>query len=394
MEEVVILEGARTAFGSFGGSLAKIGATELGKIASQEAVAKSGVSVEDIEECIFGNVIQSEKNAAYLARHIALHSGLSQTTPALTLNRLCGSGMESILQASRQIRCGEAEVILAGGVESMSQAPFVVRDARWGVKYGHSEFEDTLFQGLIDMYVDLPMGATAENLAKKYQISREEQDEWACTSQERAEAATNSGILREEMVAVEISGKNPISFATDEFIKGSKSREKIGKLRPVFQKEGSVTAGNASGINDGASAVVVSSASFAQKSGKKPLAKVIGYAYSGCDPKIMGIGPALAVPKALKAAGLQLRDMQRIEINEAFAAQYLAVEKELGLDPEITNVNGGAIAIGHPLGASGNRVVLTLAYELRRKQLRYGLASLCIGGGQGIAMVLENPSYS
>ena len=392
MEQAVILDGVRTAFGTFGGTIKDISATELGVITAKKAMEKAGVSPSEISESIYGNVVPSEKNAIYLARHIGLKAGLPIEVPALTVNRLCGSGMEAIVLASKKIYLGEGEVVLAGGVESMSQAPYVVRNARWGIKYGSSEFEDTLNQGLTDIYVELPMGLTAENLADQYKISREEQDNWAAISQERAENATIEGRLKEEIIAITIPGKNPIVFDKDEFIRGKAVKDKMASLKPAFKKEGTVTAGNASGINDGGCSLIISSASYAKSKGKSPLAIIKGYGHSGCDPAKMGIGPALAIPKALKVANLNLKDIGLIEINEAFAAQYLAVQKELGLNPEITNVNGGAIAIGHPLGASGARVTLTLAYEMKRRNVKYGVASLCIGGGQGIAIVLENPN--
>jgi acetyl-CoA C-acetyltransferase len=351
------------------------------------------VNPADIGETIFGNVVPAGKDAIYLARHIGLKSGLKIETPALTINRLCGSGMESIILAAKKIYLNETNVVLAGGSESMSQAPYVVRNARWGVKYGPTEFEDSLSQGLTDIYVELPMGMTAENLAEQYKIIREEQDDWAAISQERAEEATNSGKLKEEITPVTIPGKTPIVFEKDEFIRGkATTKEKLSALKPAFKKEGTVTAGNSSGINDGAGAVIVTSESYAKSINKKPLAIIKSYGHSGCDPAKMGIGPALAIPRALASAGLKLSDIGLVEVNEAFAAQYLAVQKELGLDPKITNVNGGAIAIGHPLGASGTRVTLTLAYEMRRRSVKYGIASLCIGGGQGIAIILENPN--
>lgn len=392
MEQAVILDGVRTAFGTFGGTIKDISATELGVITAKKAMEKAGVNPSEISESIYGNVVPSEKNAIYLARHIGLKAGLPIEVPALTVNRLCGSGMEAIVLASKKIYLGEGEVVLAGGVESMSQAPYVVRNARWGAKYGSSEFEDTLNQGLTDIYVELPMGLTAENLAEQYKISREEQDNWAAISQERAENATLEGRLKEEITAITIPGKNPIVFDKDEFIRGKAVKDKMASLKPAFKKDGTVTAGNASGINDGGCSLIISSASFAKSKGKSPLAIIKGYGHSGCDPAKMGIGPALAIPKALKAANLRLDEIGLIEINEAFAAQYLAVQKELGLNPDITNVNGGAIAIGHPLGASGARVTLTLAYEMKRRNVKYGVASLCIGGGQGIAIVLENPN--
>lgn len=391
MEQVYILGGLRSAFGNFGGTLKDFSAVDLAVEVTKATFQKLGIDPSIIEESIFGNVIPTGKDGIYLARHIGLKAGVPITSPALTLNRLCGSGMESVVQAAKKIMLGEANAVLAGGVESMSNAPYVVRNARFGVKYGNTEFEDSLAQGLTDVYVELPMGMTAENLSDQYKISREEQDEWAAISQERAEEATNKGILKEEITPITIGGKTPIVFEKDEFVKGKASAAKLSGLKPAFKKDGTVTAGNASGINDGASSLVVTSASEAKKLGKEPLAIVKGWGHSGCEPAKMGIGPALAIPKALKQAGLSLKDMGLVEVNEAFAAQYLAVQKELGLDPKITNVNGGAIAIGHPLGASGNRVTLTLALEMQRRGVKYGVASLCIGGGQGIAIVLENP---
>ena len=391
MKQPVIIDGARTAFGSFGGSLKDLGSTELGVISSKSALEKSNVKPEEIGEIIFGNVVPSEKNAIYLSRHIGLKTGLPVETPALTVNRLCGSGMEAVILGAKKILLGEADAVLTGGSESMSQAPYVVRSARWGVKYGPTEFEDMLNQGLTDIYVELPMGMTAENLAMQYNISREEQDDWAAISQERAERATVEGLLKAEIVPVTVGGKNPIVFDKDEFIRGKAAKDKMSGLKPAFKKDGTVTAGNASGINDGACSLIVSSLDFCKSKGKNPLALIKGYGHSGCDPAKMGIGPALAIPKALKAAGFSMADVGLVEVNEAFAAQYLAVQKELNLNPQITNVNGGAIAIGHPLGASGARVTLTLAYEMQRRKVKYGIASLCIGGGQGIAIVLENP---
>ncbi|GBF51693.1 acetyl-CoA acetyltransferase [Leptospira ryugenii] len=391
MEQVYILGGLRSAFGNFGGTLKDMSAVDLGVEVSKAAMAKVGIDPQIIEESIFGNVIPTGKDGIYLARHIGLKSGVPVSAPALTLNRLCGSGMESVVQAAKKILLSEAHTVLAGGVESMSNAPYVVRNARFGVRYGNTEFEDSLAQGLTDVYVELPMGMTAENLSDQYKISREEQDEWAAISQERAEAATNEGRLKDEIHPITIGGKTPIVFEKDEFVKGKASAAKLSGLKPAFKKDGSVTAGNASGINDGASALVIASASQSKKLGKEPLAIIKGWGHAGCDPAKMGIGPAVAIPLALKQAGISLKDVGLVEVNEAFAAQYLAVQKELGLDPKITNVNGGAIAIGHPLGASGNRVTLTLALEMQRRGVKYGVASLCIGGGQGIALVLENP---
>lgn len=393
MNEAVILAGARTSFGSFGGSLKDFSSVDLGTLVSTEVIKRASISLADVEEVIFGNVIQTGQDSAYLARHILLKTGIPPAVPALTVNRLCGSGMEAIIQAARKILLDEAKVLLAGGVETMSQAPYVVRNARWGMKYGNGDLEDSLATGLTDNFIKMPMGMTAENLAEKYKISREEQDEWASVSQVRAENATANGIFEAEIIPVPIGKKGEL-FSKDEFIRGKASTEKLPSLKPVFKENGSVTAGNSSGINDGASAVIVTSKEHATKLGIQPLAIIKSYSHTGCEPKIMGIGPAIAIPLALQKAGLTLKDIGLFEINEAFSAQFLAVKKELGLNPAKTNVNGGAIAIGHPLGASGNRITLTLALEMKRRNVKYGVASLCIGGGQGIAILIENPEGS
>ncbi|TGK55949.1 thiolase family protein [Leptospira wolffii] len=390
---VSILEGTRTPFGKFGGGLKEYSSSDLGVITAREVLRKSGIDPQEIEEAIYGNVIQDDKDSAYLARHIALRSGLSIESSALTLNRLCGSGLESILTGARKISSGENELILAGGTESMSNAPFVLKGARWGNKYGDAIAEDRLAQSLTDCFADLTMGMTAENISRHFGISRSEQDDWAGISQIRAENATNSGLLSEEIIPVQTRGKKSFLLSKDEQIRGEECLPQLAKLPAAFLKEGTVTAGNASGINDGAASVLLSSSDWAKKRGIRPLASILGYANVGCDPKMMGLGPVFAIPKALKNAGLTLQDVDLFEINEAYASQTLAVIKELKLNPDKTNVNGGAIAIGHPLGASGTRVALTLSYELRRRNLRYGVASLCIGGGQGIAIVLENPEY-
>ncbi|EPG67393.1 thiolase family protein [Leptospira wolffii] len=390
---VSILEGTRTPFGKFGGGLKEYSSSDLGVITAREVLRKTGIDPQEIEEAIYGNVIQDDKDSAYLARHIALRSGLSIESSALTLNRLCGSGLESILTGARKISSGENELILAGGTESMSNAPFVLKGARWGNKYGDAIAEDRLSQSLTDCLVDLTMGMTAENISRHFGISRSEQDDWAGISQIRAENATNSGLLSEEIIPVQTGGKKSFLLSKDEQIRGEECLPQLAKLPAAFLKEGTVTAGNASGINDGAASVLLSSSDWAKKRGIRPLASILGYANVGCDPKMMGLGPVFAIPKALKNAGLTLQDVDLFEINEAYASQTLAVIKELKLNPDKTNVNGGAIAIGHPLGASGTRVALTLSYELRRRNLRYGVASLCIGGGQGIAIVLENPEY-
>ncbi|MCW7487753.1 thiolase family protein [Leptospira meyeri] len=390
---VVLLDGVRTPFGKFGGGLKDYSSSELGVISAKETIRKTGLEPEEIEESIYGNVIQDDKDSAYLARHIGLRSGLKENSSALTVNRLCGSGMESVIIGARKILSFENELLLVGGTESMSNAPYVVKNVRWGNKYGDTVLEDRLAQSLTDCFVDLTMGQTAENIAKQFHISRLDQDDWASNSQVRAEKATESGIFSEEMVPIFSKGKNPSIIQKDEQIRGVSCVDQLKKLPTAFLKEGSVTAGNSSGINDGAASLLIASEKWTQNKKLKPLSKILGYANVGCDPKMMGLGPVFAIPKALQNAGIQMDEVDLFEINEAYAAQTLAVMRELKLSPEKTNVNGGAIAIGHPLGASGTRVILTLAYELRRKNLRYGVASLCIGGGQGIAIVLENPGF-
>ncbi|TGM17619.1 thiolase family protein [Leptospira meyeri] len=390
---VVLLDGVRTPFGKFGGGLKDYSSSELGVISAKETIRKTGLEPEEIEESIYGNVIQDDKDSAYLARHIGLRSGLKENSSALTVNRLCGSGMESVIIGARKILSFENELLLVGGTESMSNAPYVVKNVRWGNKYGDTVLEDRLAQSLTDCFVDLTMGQTAENIAKQFHISRLDQDDWASNSQVRAEKATESGIFSEEMVPIFSKGKNPSIIQKDEQIRGVSCVDQLKKLPTAFLKEGSVTAGNSSGINDGAASLLIASEKWTQNKKLKPLSKILGYANVGCDPKMMGLGPVFAIPKALQNAGIQMDEVDLFEINEAYAAQTLAVMRELKLSPEKTNVNGGAIAIGHPLGASGTRVILTLAYELRRKNLRYGVASLCIGGGQGIAIVLENSDF-
>ncbi len=390
---VILIDGVRTPFGKFGGGLKDYSSSDLGVITAKETIRKTGVDPLLIEESIYGNVIQDNKDSAYLARHISLRSGLSEQSSALTVNRLCGSGMESILIGARKILSKENNLILAGGTESMSNAPFVLKNLRWGNKYGDTITEDRLAQSLTDCFVDLTMGMTAENIAKQYGISRAEQDEWAGISQVRAENASNIGLFSEEMIAVQTKGKKPILLNKDEQIRGAECVDQLKNLPTAFLKEGTVTAGNASGINDGAASVLLASPDWVEQTGVKPLASILGYANVGCDPRMMGLGPVFAVPKALKNSGLSIEDVDLLEINEAYASQTLAVIRRLKLDPEKTNVNGGAIAIGHPLGASGARVTLALAYELKRRNLRIGVASLCIGGGQGIAIVLENYEF-
>ncbi|PWA13175.1 acetyl-CoA C-acyltransferase [Pueribacillus theae] len=388
MKEVYLLDGARTAFGSFGQAFRDVSATELGKVTAIEALKRANVEPSQINQVVYGNVIHSSTSAAYVPRHIALQAGVPIETPVLGVNRLCGSGLQAVVSAAQSILLGEAEFALAGGTENMSQAPHSDFKSRFGgVKLGDLKLVDMLQSALTDEYAGCGMGVTAENLAKKYEISREEQDEYAKLSHERAEAAREK--FAEEIVPVEVkTRKGSITVDRDEHIKPDTTMETLAKLRPAFLKDGSVTAGNASGINDGAASVVL--ASGEQIGDRKPLAKIVSWGIAGVDPTIMGIGPAPASRMALERAGLTLSDIDFVEVNEAFAAQYIAVEKELGLDRSKTNVNGGAIALGHPVGASGARVLLTVAYELRRQGKRYGLASLCIGGGQGIAMIIEN----
>ena len=388
--DVVVLGGARTPFGVFMGSLKDVSAIELGAIAARGALERSGVDPKEIDQAFFGNVMQTSGDAIYLARHVALKAGAPIETPALTLNRLCGSGLQAVVSGAQALLLGEATYALVGGAENMTQAPFVVRGARTGLSLGEHKFEDYLWEALTDSYCGCPMAVTAENLAKQYDISREQIDEYALRSQQTAKSAQERGLLAEEIVPVEVKDrKGRVSQVTqDEGIRET-SMEALAKLPARFVKDGVVTAGNASGINDAGAALVLTTGAEAKKRGLKPLARIVSWGIVGVDPTIMGIGPAPAIRQALKRADLKLADLDRVEVNEAFAAQYLAVEKDLGLDRDKTNVNGGAISLGHPLAASGARLAITLIHELRRHNLRYGAASLCIGGGQGIATIFE-----
>jgi acetyl-CoA acetyltransferase family protein len=389
--DVVILAGARTPMARYTGAFKDIPANDLGAIAAREAIRRAGVDPNDFDHAIFGNVMQTSADALYGARHVALKAGLKVETPAVTVNRLCGSGIESIAQASQRILLGEAALVLAGGMENMTQAPHVIRGARTGFRLGEGKLEDSLMTGLTDTYCGFDMAGTAENVAAEYGITRRASDEYALRSQQTAEAAYDAGRMREEIIPVEIKkGSKTEQFAEDDHRRPDATLETLEKLKPAFRKDGIVTAGNASGIVDGGAAVVVTHAKTARERNWKPLGRIVSWATVGVEPRIMGIGPVPATQKALASAGLSLAQMDRIEVNEAFAAQYLAVEKALGLDRAKTNVNGGAIALGHPLGASGTRLVLTLLLELRRTNLRYGLATACIGGGQGIAMIVES----
>ena len=392
-EDVVFLSGVRTGFGTFGGTLKDLSATDLGAIAAREALHRSGVEAAAIGHVVFGNVLQTSPDAIYLARHVGLRTGLPTETPAVTVNRLCGSGFEAVAQAAQQIVLGESEAVLAGGTESMSQAPHVVRGARWGLRLGPAApFEDTLWEALRDPSCGLSMAETAENLATKYKISRQAVDCYAARSQSAAAAAWASGTFKDEVVPVPIQNRKTKvaeDWAADEHMRPATTIEALAKLPPYFKKDGVVTAGNASGISDGAAALVMTSGRFAEQRGLRPIGRLLAWASVGVEPGYMGIGPVTASRKALTRAGLKLEDMDLVEVNEAFAAQYLAVEQELGLDRERTNVDGGAIALGHPLGASGARITLHLLHALRRRGGRYGLGSACIGGGQGAAVIVE-----
>ena len=390
--EIVLLEGVRTGFGAFGGMLKDLSATDLGVIAAKGALERAKVDPAWIDHVVFGNVVQTSGDAIYLARHIGLKSGVPKEKPALTLNRLCGSGQEAIVSGARMLLTGEADFVLAGGTESMSQAPHIVRGARWGIGFGaNTQFEDMLWTALVDSYTGLPMAITAENLAEQYHVTREEQDHLALMSQQLAKKAWDEGRMQAEIVPVPLKDRkgNITQFAKDEGMRPETTPEALAKLAARFKKDGTVTAGNASGIVDGAAAVVVTTMDQAKARGLKPLGRLVAWGTAGVEPSVMGIGPAPAIRIALKKAGLTLRDMDLIEVNEAFAAQALAVAKELEIDMDRFNVNGGAIAIGHPLGATGARLTLTTLYELRRRGKRYGVASMCIGGGQGIAAVVE-----
>ncbi|WLR58602.1 acetyl-CoA C-acetyltransferase [Guptibacillus hwajinpoensis] len=390
MKDVFILEGARTPFGTFGGSLKDISPTDLGITASKEALVKSGIEASEIDLSVIGNVIHSTSNASYLARHIALGTGIPIESPALTVNRLCGSGMQAVISAAQSIMMGDGQTALAGGAENMSLSPYTLRGSRFGAKMGAPKMDDMLLATLTDEYTGTGMGITGENLAVKYGISREDQDEYATQSQQKAAEAREKGIFAEEIAPVEIKGKNGVeTFTIDEHIREGTTEDKLASLKPAFKKDGTVTGGNASGINDGAASVVLAGTDYVTSKNLKPLARIVSWGIAGVDPSIMGIGPVPAIRQALDKAGMTLQDMDLIEVNEAFAAQYLAVEKELELDRSRVNVNGGAIALGHPVGASGTRVLYTLVKELKRRNGKYGVASLCIGGGQGIAVVIE-----
>lgn len=392
MREVVIVSAVRTPIGNFGGSLASFSAVELGRIAAVEAIRRAGIEPRIIDEVILGNVL-SAGLGQNVARQVAVKAGLPVETPALTVNMVCGSGLKAVSLAAQSILNGESDTVLCGGTESMSNSPYVLNKARWGLKMGNETLVDTMIQdGLWDAFNDYHMGVTAENIAQQWSISRQEQDQFAARSQSRAEQAIKSGRFDEEIVPVQIPQRkgDPIRFQTDEYPKFGTTAEVLAKLRPAFKPDGTVTAGNASGINDGAAMLVLMSAEKASTLGLSPLARIVSSASAGVDPSIMGYGPVPASQKALAKAGLTIDQIDLVEANEAFAVQSIAVGKDLGLDPDKVNVNGGAIALGHPIGASGARIAVSLLHEMRKRQSKYGLATLCIGGGMGTALIIEN----
>jgi acetyl-CoA acyltransferase 2 len=389
-KEVFILGGKRTAMGEYVGVLKDVSAIDLGAVAARGALEATHVQPDEIDHTVIGNALQTSGDAIYGARHVALKAGVPFDRPALTVNRLCGSGIQSIISGAHMIQLGEARTCLVGGMESMSQAPHVIRGARSGFALGQGKLEDSLMVALLDTYCNTPMAGTAENLARKFEVSREEQDKYALRSQQEAKRALDAGYLAEEIVPVEVkSRKGTVQVDRDDHPRPETTLEGLAKLKPAFARDGFVTAGNASGIVDGAAALVIAGEEFVKQRDLKPMGRIVSWAYAGVEPEFMGIGPVPATRAALQKAGLSVNDMDLVEVNEAFAAQYLAVEKELGLDRSRTNVNGGAIALGHPLGATGTRLVLTLLHELQRRGGRYGLATACIGGGQGIAMIVE-----
>lgn len=391
MKKVVIVSATRTPVGSYGGALKALSAVDLGVAAVKGAMEKISLKSDSVDEVVFGNVL-SAGLGQNVARQVALNSGLSQETSALTINKVCGSGLRSVSLAAQMIKLGDADIVICGGTESMSNAPYVLNSARWGARMGDTSLVDTVIKdGLSDAFSNIHMGITAENLAEKYSITREEQDQFAYSSQMKAAKAQKEGKFKDEITPVEIKDRkgNVTVVSDDEFIKPDTTVEKLGKLRPAFKKDGSVTAGNASGINDGAAALILMSEEKANELGLKPIAEVVSYASAGVDPNFMGYGPVPATKKALSRAGLNITDIDLIEANEAFAAQAISVLKGLELDAEKVNVNGGAIAIGHPIGASGARILVSLLYEMEKRNSKYGLATLCIGGGQGTSVIIK-----
>jgi acetyl-CoA C-acetyltransferase len=389
--EVVIVSAVRTAIGSFGGALKDVSAPQLGAVVIKEALAKAGLAPDSVDEVIMGNVLQAGLGQNP-ARQAAIGAGLPNEVSSMTINKVCGSGLKAVHLAAQAIIAGDVDIVVAGGMENMSQAPYLLQGARDGYRMGDQKVTDSMVHdGLWCSFNDYHMGVTAENLCTKYDLTREEQDQFAASSQQKAVQAIEDGKFKDEIVPVEVKKKKEIlTVDTDEYPRKGTTAEKLGGLRPAFKKDGSVTAGNASGINDGAAAVVIMSKEKADELGIKPLVKIVANASSGVDPSIMGIGPVTAVKKALEKSGQTLEEMDLVEANEAFAAQALAVGKELQFDSEKLNVNGGAIALGHPIGASGTRILVTLIHEMKRRDAKKGLATLCIGGGQGVATIVEN----
>ena len=389
-KDIFILGGRRTPMTAYVGALKDVKAIDLGAAAARGALEATGVAAEEIDHTVVGNALQTSGDAIYGARHVALKAGVPAERPALTVNRLCGSGIQSVISGAHMILLNEARNALVGGMESMSMAPHVIYGARSGFGLGQGKLEDSLMVALLDTYCNTTMAGTAENLARRYEISREEQDAYALRSQTEAKRAQDAGIFAEEITPVEVKTRKGVKVVdTDDHLRPDTTLEVLAKLPTAFSKDGFVTAGNASGIVDGAAMLVIAGEDYVNERGLKPAGRIVSWAYAGVEPDVMGIGPVPAIRKALEKANLKLSDIDLVEVNEAFACQYLAVEKELGLDRSKTNVNGGAIALGHPLGASGTRLILTALNELKRRNGRYGLASACIGGGQGIAIIFE-----
>ncbi|WLR52217.1 acetyl-CoA C-acetyltransferase [Bacillus tianshenii] len=391
MREVVIVSAARTPVGTFGGSLASVSAVDLGVTAAKEAIKRAGIGADMIEEVLVGNIL-SAGQGQNPARQVAIYSGMPEQTSAMTINKLCGSGLRTVSMGAQFISLGDADVIMAGGIESMSNAPYVMPNARWGQRMGDGKVVDTMiYDALTDKFNNIHMGVTAENIAEQWGFSREEQDEFALASQLKAEKAQKEGRFNDEIVPVEVPQRkgDPVVVDTDQHPKHSMTIEKLAKLKPAFKKDGTVTAGNASGLNDGAAMVILMAKEKAEELGIKPLATIKSYGSAALDPKIMGYGPVPATKKALEKAGMTIDQIDLIEANEAFAAQSLAVVKDLKLDPNKVNVNGGAIALGHPVGASGTRILVTLLHEMIKRDVKTGLATLCIGGGQGTSLIVE-----
>ncbi|MBF9152691.1 acetyl-CoA C-acyltransferase family protein [Novosphingobium jiangmenense] len=390
MTDIYIVSGARTAIGSFGGGLASLRPAETGAIVIKEAIARAGITADKVQNVVIGTVVPTQPKDAYVSRVAAVNAGVPIEAPAMNVNRLCGSGLQAIVSAAQGIALGEQDIAIGGGAESMSNAPHMVLTARNGQKMGDQVLMDAMLGALHDPFENIHMGVTAENVAERLNVSREDQDALAAESQKRAAAAIAAGYFKEQIVPVEIkTRKGVVVFDTDEHVRGETTVESLAGLKPVFKKDGTVTAGNASGINDGAAAVVLASGKAVEEHGLKPMAKILGWGHAGVEPNVMGLGPVKAVPVALKRAGLTLDQIDVIESNEAFAAQACGVAKELGFDPAKTNVNGSGISLGHPIGATGAILTIKTMYELHRTGGRYGLITMCIGGGQGIAMVIE-----